>query len=118
AVGKNGDAECSTAISEIEPLVRRHFKLPLVVVAALNRADVPVVSRVWIRSRERESRFQIRTACVPVNDAAELYSISSIACGQTHCLLKLRTLCFAHDLNGHADRSILNHTHLRLTTNI
>src|SRR5690242_3321555 len=39
AVGKNRHAKRSAAVSEIEPLVRRYLKLPLVVVATCDRAD-------------------------------------------------------------------------------
>src|ERR1043165_2241763 len=98
--------------------MRRYLKLTFIVIAALDRTDVPVVSGVWIRGGKRESRFQIRIARVPVNDVTELHSISSIACRQTHRLPKLRTLGFAHDLNGHAHWTMLDHTHLNFATNI
>src|ERR1044071_9151439 len=47
-IRKNRDAEGSARIRKVEPLMRRHLKLPLVVVAAFDRADVPVVSRFRI----------------------------------------------------------------------
>src|SRR5947209_490529 len=43
AVGEHGHAIRSAFVGEIKPLMRRNFKLLLIVVAALDCANVPVV---------------------------------------------------------------------------
>ena len=93
--------------------MRRHLKLPLVVVAAFDRADVPVVSRFFVRSGERKRRFQIRFTGLPIDDVAKLDSIPAVACRQAHRLLKLRPFCFAHYFDRHTRRTVFNYAHVR-----
>src|ERR1043165_1888332 len=72
AIGKDGDATRAAAIREIEPLMRRHFKLALVVIAALDRSDVPIVSRLIVCGSERKSGLEIGVRSLPVDHVAEL----------------------------------------------
>src|SRR5690349_12404454 len=82
AIGQNRYAKRAAAIREIEPLMRRHLKLSLVVIAAFDRADVPVVRRFRIRGSERKSRLEIGVARLPVDDVTKLDAIARIACRQ------------------------------------
>src|SRR6185503_16842127 len=100
------------------PLVRRHFKLPLVIITSLDGADVPVVSGVSVCGGEWKCCFEIRRTRMPVNDVAELYAIAAIARGQSHCLLKLRAFRFAHNLDRHAHWTIFNNTNLRRAADV
>src|ERR1043165_355376 len=59
AIRKDTHAERAAAIREIEPLMRGHFKLALVVVATLDRADILVVSRLIVCGSERKRDFEI-----------------------------------------------------------
>src|ERR1043165_8452941 len=74
-IRQNRHAESSAAIRQVEPLVRRHLKLPLIIVAALDRADVPVVSRFRIRGGKRKSRLQIGVARLPVDHITKLDAV-------------------------------------------
>src|SRR5688572_13900133 len=47
-IRKYSDAKRSASICQIEPLMRRHFKFPLVIVTTLYAADVQIVSRIRI----------------------------------------------------------------------
>src|ERR1044072_1827787 len=76
AIGKDGNSKLSAAIHEIEPLMRRNFKLSLIVVATLNRADIPVVSRLIVCGSECKRRLEVRVRGFPIDHVAELDAIA------------------------------------------
>src|ERR1700683_2421416 len=89
AVGQNGGAKSAARISQVNPLVRWHFELLGLSSRPLDRANVPVVGSHLVRSRERESRFQVRLFGVPINNVRELYTLSSITKRKANRLNKL-----------------------------
>src|SRR3989442_15792550 len=68
AVRKHSHAVSATSVGEIEPLVRGNFVLLGVVVASLNRADIPVVGSLRIRSGRGEGSLEGGLAGLPVDD--------------------------------------------------
>ena len=72
----------------------RDLKLPLVVGAALNRSDVPVVSRIEVGSGKRKRRFEICVTRLPIDDIAKLNSIARVACRQAEWFVQTSSLPF------------------------
>src|SRR5260221_9885278 len=78
--GQHGYAiAATTCVGEIDPLVRRHLELLLVVIPALDRADFPVVRRLRVRRGERKRRLQRRGGRLPVDGVGDLDAIAGLA---------------------------------------
>src|ERR1700732_3987539 len=59
AIGQNGRAELATHVSQVDPLMRRHFELLWLSTGPLDCANVPVIGSHLTRRCQRESRLQI-----------------------------------------------------------
>ena len=57
AVGEHGRAVSPALVGEVKPLVRRNLELFLIVIAALNSADIPVVGCLRVRGSQGECCF-------------------------------------------------------------
>ena len=78
-VGEQGHAVCAAAVGEVDELMRRHLELPIVHVAALDRADVPVVRGAVVRRREWEGRLERGGIASPVDGVADLDAVAGLA---------------------------------------
>ena len=68
----------------------RHFEFFRLSRWSLDRADVPVVRRDAIRSREGKCGFQVRLFGIPIDDIGKLHPLSWVSARKPDRLLKLR----------------------------
>src|SRR6185312_13998295 len=112
AIGEDRCAVAAALVSEIDPLMRRDFKLARLLVRTLNRAHVPVVGRHLIRSAEWEGSLEIDFFCVPVNFVGELDAIAGIACGEPNGLHEVGAFSLTFDLQGYPSWTVFDDGHL------
>src|SRR5258708_35774221 len=72
AIREHRSTKASALIGEVDPLMRRDFKLALRFVRTLNRADVPVVRSHIVAGAQWECGLQVRFFGVPLCSVAEL----------------------------------------------
>src|SRR5262249_21370848 len=89
AVRKYGQAKGAALVSEVEPLVRGYLELLWIIIATLDCADIPVVSRLRIRSSQREGGFERRFFGFPVDGVSEFHAIAGIPCCEADPLNKI-----------------------------
>src|SRR5438552_1003163 len=108
AISEYRDTVGSVLIGQIEPLMRGNFELAFLGVGPLHCADVPVVSRHFVRSRQWERGFQICAFGFPVDRVAELDAIAGITCRKADGLNELGIFGIALDFDGDANRTALD----------
>src|SRR5258708_40150198 len=59
AVCENSCPEATCLVGKIDPAMRGYLELTLLSIGSLNRANLPIVSSVLIRSTQRKSRLQV-----------------------------------------------------------
>src|SRR5215472_10666806 len=94
------------------------LKFLFIVVAALDGADVPVVSCLGIFGGQRKSGFESSLFGFPVDGIGKLHAIAGIARRQADGLNKGRVFTLALNLKRDAYRTVLNDSHLCRSLNI
>ena len=86
----------------------RHFELRLVVVPALDGADLPVVRSVLIGRSERERCLQRRGGGLPVDGVGDLDAIPGVPGAQPYRLDEPRAFGLTGNLDGNASCAALD----------
>ena len=118
AIGQDGGAELAFHVSQVNPLVRRHFEFLRLGRWTLDRPYIPVVRRHLIRGSKRKCRFQIRFPSIPVDHVRELHEPARVPRREADGLHETRARGFPRHLDSYARRAAFHHSNLRRTADV